>query len=423
MKKEQFLKVAHSRHFFDEHDKVLVAVSGGRDSMALLHLLKACQSELEIELGIAHVHHGQRLESDQEEVFLMELAQDWQLPIYTKRFRGSFSEESAREFRYRFFRDIMELEGYTALVTAHHADDQAETVLMRLIRGSRFLDLKGIQEVQPFGHGQLIRPFLSFSKTELNPPFYFEDSSNQDRTYFRNRVRQDYLPVLSQENPQFSQHLQKFAQEVATLQEALSDLTKGLEVTDMAVFAAQTPAVQSVLLQQYLGQLPDLQLSKAQVEEILHILRTKANYQAYLKSGYYLFKDYKQFLISNIQPQTDGEKEEFVVKSAGSYVYQDALITLDEELPDADMVLYVQKDIPVVLRNRQAGDRILVNGVDKKVRRYLIDQKINYIDRQKAFIIQQADNIYGIFNIMTSDLSKSLKHDTIKSILSIKWKK
>lgn len=422
MKKEQFLKVAHSRHFFDNHDKVLVAVSGGRDSMALLYLLKACQSELEIELGIAHVHHGQRAESDQEEAFLIELAQDWQLPIYTKRFRGSFSEEAARDFRYSFFQDIMTQEGYTALVTAHHADDQAETVLMRLIRGSRLFDLKGIQEAQPFGSGQLIRPFLSVSKAELNPPFHFEDSSNQDRMYFRNRVRQDYLPVLSQENPQLSQHLQKFAQEVAILQKALSDLTKGLDVTDMAVFAAQTPALQYFLIQQYLNQFPDLQLSKAQVEEVLHILRTKANYRGYIKSNYYLLKDYQRFSISNIQPQTDGRVDSYVIESTGIHEYGNALFALDEPLPDADMILYVEKGLPIFLRNRQAGDHILVNGINKRVRRYLIDQKIGELDRQQAIFIQQADKLYGIFNIVTSDLSKSLKHGTIKSILSIKWK-
>jgi tRNA(Ile)-lysidine synthetase-like protein len=127
--------VTQEGHFFDKHKKVLVAVSGGLDSMNLFHLLYEYSKELGIELGLAHVNHGQREESVTEEKYLKQLAKDCEVPFYLSRFKGIFSEEAARKWRYTFFAEVMEKEGYTALVTAHHADDQAETVLMRLIRG------------------------------------------------------------------------------------------------------------------------------------------------------------------------------------------------------------------------------------------------------------------------------------------------
>ena len=107
--------------------------------------------------------------------------------------RGAFTEAKARTFRYDFFKQIMEIEDCTALVTGHHANDQAETTLMRLIRGTKLRHLSGIPVRQPFGKGELIRPLLAFTKNELMEIPHFEDSSNHSQDFFRNRVRHQYL--------------------------------------------------------------------------------------------------------------------------------------------------------------------------------------------------------------------------------------
>ena len=117
----------------------MLALSGGLDSMFLFQLLSTYQNELGIELILAHVNHKQRSESDWEENELRKLADVAELSIYITSFSGDFSEARAREFRYDFFRKIMKEVGATALVTAHHADDQVETILMRLIRGSHYV--------------------------------------------------------------------------------------------------------------------------------------------------------------------------------------------------------------------------------------------------------------------------------------------
>ena len=114
-----------------------------------MNLLHFCiyTEKFSIEIGIAHVNHKQRVESDTEENYLRDWAKEHQVPIYVSYFSGNFSEKTARDFRYHFFKQIMNEQNYTALVTAHHADDQAETIFMRLLRGSRLRHLSGIQAV------------------------------------------------------------------------------------------------------------------------------------------------------------------------------------------------------------------------------------------------------------------------------------
>lgn len=422
MNKEYFLKVTREGHFFDHHKKVLIAVSGGLDSMNLLYLLYQFREELGIELGIAHVNHQQRAESKEEEDYLRQFAAELDIPFFVDYFTGTFTEKNARHFRYTFFKEIMKKEGYTALVTAHHADDQTETIFMRLLRGSRLLHVSGMVAVQPFGNGELIRPLLSFKKEELDELVYFEDASNQKDTYLRNRIRNTYIPLLAQENPRFSSTLLTIGSEIAQVYQALSDLTKEMDITNLSVFISQTPAVQAVLLERYLEQFSDLQLGKAQFEEVLSILRNKANYHHSLKNDYYLLKDYQRFSIEKIQPQTEGEVGIYVLQSGDQLQLGKFEISVDTPLKDAQQVVFVEKGTPIYLRPRKAGDRILLNGVNKKLRRYFIDEKIPQKLRESALIIEQNGKIYGIANIVLGDLSKSLKNDTIKSTLYIKSK-
>ncbi|MER0123983.1 tRNA lysidine(34) synthetase TilS [Streptococcus sp. ZJ93] len=419
---EKFLKVTQGGHFFDKHEFVLIAVSGGKDSMNLAHLLYKYQAILNIRIGIAHVNHQQRPESIAEEVFVKNWAEKRGLPFYVSYFKGEFSEEAARNMRYDFFADIMRQHQYTALVTAHHADDQAETIFMRLIRGSRFMHMSGIKSVQSFATGELIRPLLSFKKEELMDVEHMEDRSNSSPIYLRNRVRNDYLPMLEKENPQFTHALQNLGRETETLYQAITELTRHIDITNMTVFQTQSQAVRYILLQQYVEQFPELQLTRNQFGQLLTILETKANYYHHLKGDYYLVKDYQHFAITKIQPKTDMQAEQYVIESEGVFQYGSFIFSLNEPLEQATQILYLQANQPVILRRRRAGDRMLLNSFHKKIRRYFIDQKVPKKIRDEAVLIEQDGKIYGIANMAISDLSKSLKNDIIKATLYIKMK-
>ena len=417
---QKFRKQMQEKRYFQNHRKVLVAVSGGLDSMTLFHLLYQNREELEIELGIAHVNHKQRPESNMEEKELSNFAQQLGVKFFSSNFSGDFSEEKARRFRYRFFEEVMLAEGYTALVTAHHADDQAETVFMRLLRGARLRHFSGMTEVQPFANGELIRLLLHFHKQDFPDILHFEDKSNLQNDYLRNRIRNLYLPSLEKENPRFKDSLISLGKEVEDLQTALSHLTQGLDVTNLEVFERQIPEVQNFLLQEYLKKFPSLNINKKQFEEILGILRTKANYLHPLKDGYELVKDYKHFEIRKISRRSDLKVESILLECGNQLQFGDYQFSLGTPLEGENVqAIAVSRETPLLLRHRKTGDYLRLKGHHKKLRRLFIDQKIPFEEREKAIIVEQNQQILAIVNIAISDLSKELKSDIMSTVLYI----
>jgi len=196
---------------------VAAAVSGGADSVALLCLLLELRAELGIVLSVAHVNHKLRgEESDEDERFVSKLAREHGLELYVREApiddagRSSGIEAVARELRYDFFRELT-LEGRVAkIATAHTLDDQAETVLLRIFRGTGIRGLSSIHprivfEEQGREFGEVLRPLLGFRCAELQEflrergQSWREDSSNRDIAFLRNRVRHRLLPIIGEE--------------------------------------------------------------------------------------------------------------------------------------------------------------------------------------------------------------------------------
>nr|WP_207927411.1 tRNA lysidine(34) synthetase TilS [Streptococcus catagoni] len=406
---------------FDKDKKVLVAVSGGVDSMNLLHFLHTYQDALAIEIGIVHVNHKQRLQSEEEEKFLKKWAKENNVPIYIGYFSGNFSEKKARDFRYHFFKEIMDEQGYTVLTTAHHANDQAETVLMRLIRGSLLRHLSAIKEVQPFGKGKLIRPFLHFEKTDLPNPFHFEDQSNSDNTYFRNRVRNHYLPEFSRENPRINQALRKLAFETQLLFEAFADLTKDFEITKIALFRNQTEAVQHFLLQDYLSHFEDLQLTAKQFQELLYIIKHKSSGSYPIKNSYCLYIDKESFDIKKIIPKTENNADSILVEYDSAAIYGDYKFSFGQDKFVNSLYLSVSlsSKSPITLRRRQSGDKINFGTFSKKLRRLFIDEKFTHQEREEAIVALQENQIIFVIVAGKTYLRKASNHDIMRATLCI----
>ncbi|MDP4125443.1 MAG: tRNA lysidine(34) synthetase TilS [Bacillota bacterium] len=208
-------------HLIPQNAKVLVAVSGGPDSMALSHILwrYTCEErEKGISIVLTHIHHGVRKESDDEARMVQRMASEWKVPCIVHRFdskayakaRGQSFQEAAREWRYERWREDMQQKGCTLLSTAHHLGDQAETILYRLLRGSGTSGLAGIYPAK----GSIIRPLLTFSKENIldycareDLP-YALDRSNEEPVYVRNRIRLELLPELEKDyNPRIKEVL------------------------------------------------------------------------------------------------------------------------------------------------------------------------------------------------------------------------
>ncbi len=185
--------------------RIIVCVSGGSDSVALLHLLHKLSKLLFLELHILHFNHQLRPESDQEQRFVKTLAENLQIPFYSKKnndfFKGqSGFQELAREWRIFESHNLLESLRGDYIATAHHAEDQIETLLLKLLRGVHISKLQGMS----WGSDSFIRPLLNFRKSELqdylkrNNLNWIEDSSNKSATYLRNRVRLELIPLLEE---------------------------------------------------------------------------------------------------------------------------------------------------------------------------------------------------------------------------------
>ena len=156
--------------------------------------------------------------SDDEAAFLKDYCQTRGIPYYERVWQDppqNGIEAAAREFRYHFFAETMTLQSYDWLLTAHHADDQMETMLMKMVREGRLQNASGIKRKQPFGNGYLIRPFLTIAKEEIRDYArrrgiaYFEDETNQQTLFQRNRLRHQAVPLLKAENPRALDHFQQ----------------------------------------------------------------------------------------------------------------------------------------------------------------------------------------------------------------------
>jgi tRNA(Ile)-lysidine synthetase, N-terminal domain/tRNA(Ile)-lysidine synthetase, C-terminal domain len=405
----RFLKLVQQKGFFKEHRRVLVALSGGKDSMTLFNWLYAYRKELEIELFTAHVNYGLRDVADWEEEQLKKKMAELQVELEVAHYDSGekFSEEAGRMMRYEFFRQVMEDKKCTALVTAHHKGDQVETVLMREITGRRLRHLTGIPERQVFGSGELIRPLLTFNKADFDAEEYFEDVTNAGTDYLRNRIRNQYIPALTQENPQFSEAIIDMSQEISLAFSVIKDKIAELDIIkneiNLKIFLRQSKALQHFILQEYLEKFPDLQVSKAKFSELLWIIERPQQYRSELSSAYFFVKNDQHFMIVPNQPSPKKE------------------IDIREEDPKDPSFMRV--DLPmegdIEIRQRQPGDYILMNGHHKKLRKFFIEQHVPLEKRENLLILVEKD-IYAVTDLTVSDLSKALKNDKMKRTLWVK---
>lgn len=405
----RFLKLVQQKEFFKEHRRVLVALSGGKDSMTLFNWLYTYRKELEVELFTAHVNYGLRDVADWEEEQLKQKMADLQIELEVAHYDSDekFSEEAGRNMRYEFFRQVMADKNCTALVTAHHKGDQVETVLMREITGRRLRHLTGIPERQAFGTGELIRPLLTFSKADFDAEEYFEDVTNAGTDYLRNRVRNQYIPALTQENPQFSEAIVSMSQEITLAFSVIKDKIAELEIIkdeiNLKLFLRQSRALQHFILQEYLEKFPDLQVSKAKFSELLWIIERPQQYRSELSNAYFFVKNDQYFMIIPNQPFP---KKEIEIR--------------EDDPKDAS---FMRVDLPmegeIEIRKRQPGDYILINGHHKKLRKFFIEQHVPLEKRENLLILVEKD-IYAITDLTVSDLSKALKNDKMKRTLWVK---
>jgi tRNA(Ile)-lysidine synthetase-like protein len=407
-------------------DTVVVGVSGGPDSLCLLHVLCALAPELDARLHVAHLHHGLRgADADADAAFVAELAEAWGWPCTVEQSdvaalakqSGASLEEAAREARYAFLGGLAREIGAQAVAVGHNADDQAETVLMHLLRGSGLAGLRGMQPRSPFPlprltidncqlsivNLRLIRPLLFAPRTDilqycaehgLTPRY---DRSNEDTTFFRNRLRHELLPLLEGYNPQIRRILARTASVLADDYELLrNDLLAAWpqvvvqEGTDRLVLSLVTwrrlpRALQRSLLREAIQRLRASlrNINYVHVDNAFWLLSEgSAGDRATLPAGLELVLGYDRFAVGNESvelpvndlPQMDVQRLPLAVPGAISLPgWQVESVLLDPtDLPPGwtentdPWQVWLDADVlgpTPVLRTRREGDRFQPLGM------------------------------------------------------------
>lgn len=320
-----FLKNCQQHLLWKPSDRLLIAVSGGVDSMVLLNLIQRVPDALRPWYGVVHVNHELRTASIAEESFLEEQCRIKKIPYFSRNWKSDQHpktgiELAARNFRYTFFKEMMEANQATHLLTAHHADDQLETILMRLVRGGQLEGMTGIQVQRFFGTGLLVRPLLQYAKEEIyaysetNHLDYYEDETNIELTYTRNRYRQTIAPLLKLENNQVLNHFRDFSSDLSDVlflanqviqqksAQVLLESKSDFYEIDKSTLLGFEPEIQRLVLKHILlnkvyHSCPVETLRK-QVAELLDLMTgSKSNAQLDLPGGWKGRRQYQQFFF------------------------------------------------------------------------------------------------------------------------------
>lgn len=414
--------------------KLLLAVSGGLDSMVLLHLFQ----EMKLDIAIAHCNFQLRgIESFGDQKFVQDYAQANEIPVYITQFdTEAFAKDyklstqvAARELRYNWFYELLETEKFDYILTAHHADDNLETFLINLTRGTGLEGLTGI----PVQNNQVIRPLLFLSRQEIenyaktNNLQWREDSSNASDKYVRNKIRHHLIPILKELNPNF---MTSFLKTEGYLQESLA------MVEDAAIMVYQQVAKEvgdqiHFNLNQLL-QLPNYQSYLYQWlkeygftawEDIYDLVGSQSGKQVFV-TGFRLLKDRDSLILAPIDYKED--KAIFLVNETQTEVKIPLNMTFSKATDisvASNRVIFVDADLlifPLVLRKWQTADSFNpfgMNGRSKKVSKLFKDEKLSLIDKENTWLLCSENQIVWVIGIRADERFRI--SDSTKNILKI----
>lgn len=382
-------------------DRVIAAVSGGADSVAMLFALYLLRDELGITLEAAHFnHHLRGAESDRDEAFVTDFCGRYDIPLHLGSGRivpgKKGLEAAARDARYAFLR---RLPGKVA--TAHTADDNAETVLMRLIRGT---GLKGLGAIAPVS-GNVIRPMLTVTRDDVEAFLeeyalpHVEDSSNETDDFLRNRIRHSILPLMRAENPRIGENLSAMAlllrEDESCLQSMLPEQTP-----DVSQLKAMEPALRRRALERFLkaqGVREPEQIHILQAEQLLYHWSPSAAMQ--FPGGVTIGRQYDRLVRLECAPELPETRLSVPGETCiGGKRFVSEYTTDLEERPGSVLVCPAGA---LTVRSRRSGDTMRLPGGTRSLKKMYIDCKIPASRRAAVPVLADDRGVLAVFGIGT----------------------
>jgi tRNA(Ile)-lysidine synthase len=421
--------------------KLLIACSGGVDSVALASLLHG----LNYTIGLAHCNFSLRgKESDGDEDFVIDLAGKLDIPVFSETFDTKAyakkhklsTQVAARELRYRWFEELLVDFKFDYVLTGHHTDDDLETFLINLSRGSGLRGLKGIPEV----NNKIVRPLLCFGRDEIvkyakkSKLYWREDSSNSEVDYLRNKLRIETIPKYKDAAPALLQSFQKSRSHLENSQNLVEDymvLVSNLVISEFSdgyqinIQKLQELPNTSALIYELLSPFGFTDFSA-----LLDLLTAQSGKQVF-SASHRLLKDRNSLLLTEI-PKKGAENEEvselFISENENKI---DKPIALEfkstKKIGDiTNSTVYVDKDkihYPLLLRKWREGDVFQPLGMKgkKKLSKFFKDEKLSLVAKEKIWVLCSGTEIVWIVNYRMSDLFKiqAATKEILKIVTSI----
>ena len=436
----------------DKRDRVIVGVSAGVDSMVLLHLLYRFREEFDLSLVIAHAHHGLRpVESDCEAEFVQKESHRLGLPFESRQFNvrefqrsGGFSlQDAARRLRFEFFHEVLKKYGARKIALGHHADDQVETVLLNLFRGS---GLKGLKGMLPIREGRVIRPLLEVRREEIedfareNAIPYLFDSSNLKGNYLRNRIRLHLIPLIERDyqsgfrrrllrTSRLLSHENDFLEKEAekAYKKIVEETDRGIVFT-LSSYQSLHPVLQWRVTQKALERMGrESSIDGVEVSDVnliyRRLQRPPASFLLELSHGLYLEKRYDLILLGKGKAKTIPPFEREIVIRGRTLIPEIGKEVVVEERgwektqwvdpsPFIAFFDFEKLDLPLKIRNFRPGDRFQPLGTKgtQKLKEFFIDHKVPKIERPHIPLLISNERIVWIVGYRIDERFKITSH-------------
>lgn len=413
---------------------IVVGVSAGPDSMALLHYL---HTNTKYNIICAHINHNIREQSKEEEQYLKNYCKIKNITFESftiKNYKEKNFENEARKYRYEFYEKILNKYNTKYLFLAHHADDLMETILMKIVRGSNLEGYAGIKEISQKNDYYIIRPLLNHTKEDLlnynkiNNIKYYIDNSNKDNKYTRNRFRNNFLPLLKKEDNNIHKKFIKYSKTLLEYDNYIKKETDKViksiynkQKLNINTFINQDKLIQKAILYRILNDIynntPNI-VTENIIENIINIcykdkdnieLTLPNNINVYKHNNYIIFrqkyikKDYKIKVTNNVTT------EKFIIKTAKNKTDNgNNICRLNSK----------QLNMPLYIRNAKKGDKIKVLGLNgtKLVYDILMENKIpKQIRSNYPILVDEKDEILWIPNLKKSQFN--IEKDGIYDII------
>ena len=437
--RDQIFQTINTHDLIGRNAKVLAAVSGGEDSMAMLHFLHTNGYSV----AAAHCNFNLRgEESDMDAQLVEQYCTENQIEFYLKSFetreycRGKKMsiQEGARELRYKWFQEVLTKHGFSKIATAHHLDDNIETYFINLIRGTGIKGLGGI----PLMNESVVRPMLELRKQDIQEyvrshdiPFR-EDQSNKDKKYLRNKIRHELIPILAEIHPDYHGHfegLMEYNKQLWKVVRTEVDRLKGQVVKregDRILIDLASPEFKKSGQLLLFHLLEEFEFSTGEFKEISKLISSQPG-KFLIGKKFKIIRDRAQLIIEENRTY---EELNIRIDKGFSHV-KEALELNISELDVTGLNINPQSnfgffdldkiEFPIKIRNWRKGDKFIPLGMDqhKKLSDFFVDTKVDLFQKDRVPIMTSGDEIMWVLGHRISDKFKI--EDSTKKVLKIEW--